>query len=79
MLSQQPGCVRGLDPDELVARPPVLSEDLPQPSGVGTVHRLDDLSPLLHVERDDHIDVWCVLHGGRDIPALLQDPGSAAE
>ena len=34
---------------------------------------------IFYVERDDHIDVWRVLHGRRDIPALLQDPGSAAE
>ncbi len=32
---------------------------------------------IFYVERDDDIDVWRVLHGGRDIPALLQDPGSA--
>ena len=26
------------------------------------------------VERTDHIDVWRVLHGMRDIPSWLQDP-----
>ncbi len=26
------------------------------------------------VERDDHIDVWRVLHAKRDIPASMQDP-----
>lgn len=27
---------------------------------------------VFFVERDDHIDVWRVLHGRRDIPAWLQ-------
>ena len=36
-------------------------------------------SVIFYVERDDHIDVWRVLHGRRDIPVLLQHPGSAAE
>jgi toxin ParE1/3/4 len=29
---------------------------------------------IFYVEREDHIDVWRVLHGRRDIPALLEDP-----
>jgi toxin ParE1/3/4 len=29
---------------------------------------------IFYIERDDHIDVWRVLHGRRDIPALLEDP-----
>lgn len=28
-----------------------------------------------YVEREDHIDVWRVLHGQRDVPAWLQEPG----
>ena len=28
---------------------------------------------IFYVERDDHIDVWRVLHGQRDIPAWLID------
>lgn len=28
---------------------------------------------VFYVERDDHIDVWRVLHGHRDIPALVED------
>jgi toxin ParE1/3/4 len=31
---------------------------------------------IFYVEREDHIDVWRVLHGRRDIPALIQEPGS---
>ncbi len=27
-----------------------------------------------YVEHDDHIDVWRVLHGHRDIPAWMRDP-----
>jgi toxin ParE1/3/4 len=27
---------------------------------------------IFHVERDDHVDVWRVLHGERDIPAWLR-------
>jgi toxin ParE1/3/4 len=30
---------------------------------------------IFFVERDDHIDVWRVLHGRRDIPAWLHEPG----
>ena len=31
---------------------------------------------IFYIEQDDHIDVWRVLHGRRDIPASLQDPTS---
>jgi toxin ParE1/3/4 len=27
---------------------------------------------IFYVEREDHIDVWRVLHGRRDIPALIE-------
>lgn len=33
---------------------------------------------VFYVERQDHIDVWRVLHGRRDIPAWMQEPGEAA-
>ena len=29
---------------------------------------------VFYVERTDHIDVWRVLHGQRDIPAWMQTP-----
>ena len=29
---------------------------------------------VFYVERDAEIDVWCVLHGARDIPAWMQQP-----
>lgn len=29
---------------------------------------------LFYVERSDHIDIWRVLHGQRDIPAWMQEP-----
>lgn len=29
---------------------------------------------VFYVERPDHIDVWRVLHGLRDIPAWMQEP-----
>lgn len=29
---------------------------------------------VFHVERDDHVDVWRILHGQRDIPAWMQEP-----
>lgn len=29
---------------------------------------------VFYVERADHIDVWRVLHGRRDIPAWMQEP-----
>ena len=28
---------------------------------------------VFYIEREDHIDVWRVLHGMRDIPAWMQD------
>ena len=33
---------------------------------------------VFYVERPDHIDVWRVLHGQRDIPAWMQDPDTLA-
>jgi toxin ParE1/3/4 len=33
---------------------------------------------IFYIERSDHIDVWRVLHGQRDIPGwLVGDPGGA--
>lgn len=29
---------------------------------------------IFYVERASHVDVWRVLHGHRDIPALVEDP-----
>jgi len=29
---------------------------------------------VFYIERDNHIDVWRVLHGARDIPGWMQDP-----
>nr|WP_298728732.1 type II toxin-antitoxin system RelE/ParE family toxin [uncultured Steroidobacter sp.] len=29
---------------------------------------------VFYVERDDHVDVWRVLHGERDIPAWMREP-----
>jgi toxin ParE1/3/4 len=29
---------------------------------------------VFYVEREDHVDVWRVLHGRRDIPAWLREP-----
>lgn len=29
---------------------------------------------VFYVERDQHIDVWRVLHGERDIPAWMREP-----
>jgi toxin ParE1/3/4 len=29
---------------------------------------------VFYVERDDHVDVWRVLHGQRDIPAWMHEP-----
>jgi toxin ParE1/3/4 len=29
---------------------------------------------VFYMERDDHIDVWRVLHAQRDIPAWMQEP-----
>jgi toxin ParE1/3/4 len=31
-----------------------------------------------YVQRDDHIDVWRVLHGHRDIPGWMRDPDEPA-
>lgn len=33
---------------------------------------------VFYVEHGGHIDVWRVLHGQRDIPAWLQEPGDGA-
>jgi len=30
---------------------------------------------VFYVEHPDHVDVWRVLHGQRDIPARMQEPG----
>jgi toxin ParE1/3/4 len=32
---------------------------------------------VFYVELDDRIDVWRVLHGQRDIPAWMHEPGKA--
>ena len=32
---------------------------------------------VFYVERSDHIDVWRVLHGKRDIPAWMEEPEGA--
>ena len=29
---------------------------------------------VFYVERSDHIDVWRILHGQRDVPAWMQEP-----
>jgi toxin ParE1/3/4 len=29
---------------------------------------------VFYVEREDHIDVWRVLHAQRNIPARMQEP-----
>ncbi len=29
---------------------------------------------VFYIERSDHVDVWRVLHGHRDIPAWMHDP-----
>lgn len=31
---------------------------------------------VFYLERSDHIDVWRVLHGNRDIPAWMRNPDS---
>lgn len=36
--------------------------------------RLKRFSYLVYIEREDHVDVWRVLHAQRDIPAWLQTP-----
>jgi toxin ParE1/3/4 len=33
---------------------------------------------MFYVGRDDHVDVWRVLHGHRDIPAWMRDPDKPA-
>lgn len=33
---------------------------------------------IFYVERADHVDVWRVLHGHRDIPAWMSEPPDAA-
>ena len=32
---------------------------------------------VFYVERPDHVDVWRVLQGQRDVPAWMQEPGDA--
>lgn len=32
---------------------------------------------VFYMEREDHIDIWRVLHGKRDIPAWMQDPSES--
>jgi toxin ParE1/3/4 len=34
---------------------------------------------IFYVERPDRLDVWRVLHGRRDIPAWMSDPGSPSQ
>jgi toxin ParE1/3/4 len=29
---------------------------------------------VFYIERDDHIEVWRVLHGRRDIPSRMREP-----
>jgi toxin ParE1/3/4 len=31
---------------------------------------------VFYIERHDHIDVWRVLHGRRDIPSRMREPGT---
>lgn len=31
---------------------------------------------IFYVEREDHVDVWRVLHGERDFPAWMREPES---
>lgn len=33
---------------------------------------------VFYVERPDHVDVWRVLHGQRDIPAWMREPDASA-
>jgi toxin ParE1/3/4 len=30
---------------------------------------------VFYVEKEDHVDVWRVLHASRDIPAWMESPG----
>ena len=32
---------------------------------------------VFYIEMDDHVDVWRVLHGERDIPAWMHQPNEA--
>jgi len=32
------------------------------------------LQIIFYVERSDHIDVWRVLHGKRDVPQWMSEP-----
>lgn len=32
---------------------------------------------VLYVERADHVDVWRILHGQRDIPAWMNEPDAS--
>ncbi|WP_370325544.1 type II toxin-antitoxin system RelE/ParE family toxin [Euzebya sp.] len=32
---------------------------------------------IFYVERDDHVDVWRLLHAHRDVPAWMRDPDEA--
>jgi plasmid stabilization system protein ParE len=34
---------------------------------------------VFYITRHDHIDVWRVLHGARNIGGVLDDPGEGAE
>lgn len=34
---------------------------------------------VFYVEREDQVDVWRILHGRRDIPAWMREPGGARE
>lgn len=31
---------------------------------------------VFYIDRDDHIDVWRLLHGRRDIPSRMREPGA---
>jgi toxin ParE1/3/4 len=65
---------------QVISRPPVAGyprydDELALP-GVRS-RRLNRFPYLVfYVERDDHIDIWRVLHAQRDIPAWLQEPKS---
>jgi toxin ParE1/3/4 len=63
----------------IAARPatgsPFYGHELSLP---GLRHRRLKRYPYLvfYVDRDDHVDVWRVLHAQRDIPARLREPHS---
>lgn len=43
--------------------------------GMGAFFRYDEIRILVfYIEHPDHIDVWRVLHGQRDILAWMQEP-----